>query len=158
MNYLFPDQFHENCCSHILLGWETRIKYENASRQLTVKKFKNRLQLTVEVFKNVSRKSLTKWSLKSKRFCDSWHFLKPSWCLHHHEKYQPREPRKKWTLRGLKEKLNRLVESLLRGRLLIPKIRIVNRHRQLHHLKEKEVFVLVKITFPTSTTYSVLKA
>jgi len=96
------------------------------------------------------KKSLTKWSLKSKRFCGSWHFLKPSWCLHHHEKYQPRKPRKNWILRGLKEKLHRLVESLLRGRLLIPKIWIVNRqhHQQLHHLKEKEVLVLVKHHFP----------
>jgi len=56
--------------------------------------------------------------------------------------------KKKWTLRGLKEKLHRLVESFLRGRLLIPKIQIVNRHQELHHFLEKEVFVLVKHHFP----------
>ena len=65
-------------------------------------------------------------------------------------KYQPREPRKKWTLQGLNEKLHRRVESLLRGRLLIPKIQKINRHnhQQFHHLKEKEVLVLVKHHFP----------
>ena len=58
--------------------------------------------------------------------------------------------KKKLTLRGLKEKLHLLVESLLRGRLLILKIRIVNRHhhQQLHHLQEKKVLVLVKHHFP----------
>jgi len=42
--------YFENCCSHILLGWETRIKYKNAPRQLTTEEFKNRLQLTAEIF------------------------------------------------------------------------------------------------------------
>ena len=37
--------------------------------------------------------------------------------------------KKKWKLRGLKEKLHRLVESLLRGSLLISKIQIVNHHQ-----------------------------
>ena len=57
-------------------------------------------------------------------------------------------PPRKVPTKGAKKKVDivrsrgnitRLVESLLRGRLLIPKIRIVNchYHQQLHHLKEK---------------------
>ena len=58
-------------------------------------------------------------------------------------------------MRGLKEKLHRLVESLLRGRLLIPKIRIVNRHhhQELHHLKEKKGVCLGKTSLPPPTRY-----
>ncbi|KEH43031.1 hypothetical protein MTR_1g081010 [Medicago truncatula] len=44
-------------------------------------------------------------SLKSKRVYGNWHFLKPPCCLHHHEKYQPREPRKKWTFARSKGKI-----------------------------------------------------
>jgi len=68
-------------------------------------------------------------------------------------------PPRKVPTKGAKKKVDivrsrgnitRLVESLLRGRLLIPKIRIVNYHcyQQLHHFLEKEVLVLVKHHFP----------
>jgi len=57
---------------------------------------------------------------------------------------------KKWILQGLEQKWHRLIETLFRGRLLIPKIRIVNNHchQQLHHFLKGKVLVLVKYHVP----------
>jgi len=58
--------------------------------------------------------------------------------------------KKKVDIAKSREKLHRLVESLLRWRLLIPKIRIVNRHchQQLHHSLKKKVLILLKHQVP----------
>jgi len=54
----------ENCCIHILLGWETHVKDAIAPWLLTAEEFINRLQLTAE--KNLD----SCW--RGKQLCRQW--------------------------------------------------------------------------------------